>query len=367
MRRNVLARFANTFCLLAAFAGFAVVQSVNSIPEVNAGVQEVHAITIPQTAILSEPSFTAKVAAPVYDAADNWNYPNDNYFKCVNLKNPSAPLRYEDFSLISASGGYRVTNNLTYDGPYNLETGYCQSGQVRLDAKELLQTTQGRIYLHKGGQGYTNSRTPYGFLWIGDLPDGTSPSTLVPASQPPEYGAPSAILGTNSWDWDRRNGRGCTPDGIYNYYMHIVRQGTSEELPSGWQYKPYQTSSRYNKYADAGPEQAEGTEHYAYLLWSWLTKGDGVTKSPGGGMVRALVKEGQTFYRCGVASIDSIAYAPDSATEVGRVTAIYGKTRSSAGGPWVYGWTIHSHRARNSDGTYGARVFHVSACPNTGC
>ncbi len=52
MKRNILARFAITFCLLAAFAGFAVVQSVNSVPEVNAGVQDVRAITIPQTAML---------------------------------------------------------------------------------------------------------------------------------------------------------------------------------------------------------------------------------------------------------------------------------------------------------------------------
>lgn len=308
----------------------------------------------------------ANAFAVTYDAADNWNYPNDNYFKCVTLKYSSAPLRYEDFSLISTTGGYRVYNTWSYDGAYNIEKGWCNPGQVRLDAKELLQTTQGRIYLHKGGQGYYQDRVPYGHLWIGDIKDGTAPTPLV-SGQPPEYGAPSAIPGTNSWDWNKRNGRGCGWDGVYSYNIHVTAQGTSEELPADWQYKPYQTSSRYNKYADAGAEQAEGTEHYAYLLWSWLHQGDGATTSAGGGQVRALLKDGQPFYRCAVSSIDSKAYGYNSGTEVGRVTAIYGKTKASADGPWVYGWAIHSHRPKNPDGSYGARVFHVRTCPSTGC
>ena len=302
-----------------------------------------------------------------YDSADDWNYPNDNYFACVTLKNSSAPMRHEDFSLVSSTGGYLVYDTLTYKDSYDLEKGYCSPGQVRLDAKELLQTDSGRVYLHKGGGGYSHNTVPYGHLWIADIASGTAPSPLVPSSNPPEYGAPSAIPGTNSWDWTKRNGRGCASSGDYDYYMHIVEQGSSDELPPDWQYKPNQTSSRYNKYADAGPEQGDGTEHYAYLVWSWLTKGDGVTTSPGGGMVRALIKDGQVFHRCAVNSINSKAYASGTSTEVGRVTAIYGKTRASASAPWVYGWVIHSHQPKLPDGSYGARVFHVTACPTGGC
>jgi hypothetical protein len=80
-----------------------------------------------------------------------------------------------------------------------------------------------------------------------------------------------------------------------------------------------------------------------------------------------LLKDGQVFQRCTIDSIDSIAYGSGTATEVGRVTAIYGKTRASADGPWVYGWTIHSHRAKNGDGTYGPRVYHFTSCPASGC
>ena len=84
-------------------------------------------------------------------------------------------------------------------------------------------------------------------------------------------------------------------------------------------------------------------------------------------MVRALIKDGQVFHRCAVNSINSKAYASGTSTEVGRVTAIYGKTRASASAPWVYGWVIHSHQPKLPDGSYGARVFHVTACPTGGC
>lgn len=302
-----------------------------------------------------------------YDDADNWNYPNDNYFGCATLKNPTAPMRYEDMSLVSTNGEYLIYDTLTYKKPYDIEKGYCNPGEIRLDAKELLQTENGRIYLHKGGQGYSHSDVPYGHIWIGDLASGTAPSPLVSTSNPPEYGAPSAIPGTDSWDWDNRNGRGCAASGDFDYYIHIIPQGSPDELPATWQYKPDQTSARYNKYADAGAEQGEGTEHYAYLLWSWLTKGDGVTKNPGGGMVRSIMKDGQVFHRCAVKSINSVAYGYGTSTVVGRVTAIYGKTRASSDGPWVYGWMIHSHQPKLPDGSFGARVFHVTSCPDTGC
>lgn len=292
-----------------------------------------------------------------YAAADDWNFPSDNYFVCGTLKSSAAPLRYADFTPISEAGDYAITNMLSSDE--------CGAGKVRFDLHEILQTTDGRLLFHKGGQGYADAKTPYGHLWIADL-QSPAPKPQV-SGQPPEYGSPSKIPGTDQWDENKRNGRGCEPAGGFDYHVRIVPQGAPDELPPGWQYKPDQTSSRYNKYADAGAEQAGGTAHHAYLLWSWLHQGDGVTTSKGGGQVRALLKDGQVFYRCPVSSIDSIAYASASPDEAGRVTAVYGKTRASADSPWVYGWTIHSHRTKNADGSYGPRVYHFNSCPAGGC
>jgi hypothetical protein len=291
-----------------------------------------------------------------YADADDWNFPSDNYFVCGRLKESSAQLRYLDFTLIGATGEYSVTDGLDSDE--------CAAGEVRFDLHEILETGQGRLYFHKGGQGYDDPKTPYGHLWIADL-ESPAPKPQV-SGEPPEYGAPSKIPGTDEWDWERRNGVGCDPPGDFDYAVRIVPQGDVDALPKAWQYKPNATSSRFDKYADAGAEQAEGTAHHAYLLWSWLHRGDGTTTSPGGGQVRALIVEGQRFLRCAVESIDSIAYAKGTDDEAGRVTAIYGKTRASDDSPWIYGWTIHSHRARNDDGTYAPRVYHVW-CADEGC
>lgn len=291
-----------------------------------------------------------------YADADDWNFPSDNYFVCGTLKDASAQLRYLDFGLIGGPGEYSVTDSLDSDE--------CAAGQVRFDLHEILQSTDGRLLFHKGGQGYDDPATPYGHLWIADL-QSPAPKPQV-EDEPPEYGTPSKIPGTNDWNWNDRNGVGCEPPGDFDYSVHIVQQGAADALPADWQYKPNVTSSRYDKYADAGAEQAEGTAHHAYLLWSWLHQGDGETTSPGGGQVRALLVDRQPFLRCAVDSIDSVAYGKGTSEEVGRVTAIYGKTRTSDDAPWVYGWTIHSHRARNSDGTYAPRTYHFS-CPERGC
>jgi hypothetical protein len=234
----------------------------------------------------------------------------------------------------------------------------CQPGQIRLDAHEALRTSYGLLQFHKGGQGYSDARVPYGHIAAADIVGGESVATQRPLSLPTEWGAPSALRG-GGWDDEHRNGRGCEPAPGEGYRIAIVPQGSAGALPDDWQYKPNQASSRYAKYADAGPEQGAGTAHYAYLVWSWLLRGDGVTKSDGGGMVRALMRDGQPFYRCRVQPIDGIAYAPRGETEAGRVTAVYGKTRASADGPWVYGWAIFSHRARLDDGSYAPPVMHM--------
>ncbi|HEU4632280.1 MAG TPA: hypothetical protein VFS08_21190 [Gemmatimonadaceae bacterium] len=297
------------------------------------------------------------------ESADLWNYPNRNFFRCVVLRADSARLRFADGRPVAARGAYEVRTSATrYQGAPGGATSTdrmsCRPGQIRLDAHEALRTARGLLHFHKGGQGYADSRVPYGHIAAADIVGGEAVATQRPLSLPPEWGAPSAASG-GGWDDEHRNGRGCTPMPGAAYRVAIVPQGSPDALPGDWQYKPNQTGSRYAKYADAGPEQGDGTAHYAYLVWSWMLRGDGVTKSGGGGMVRALLRDGQPFLRCAVRPIDGIAYAPGSTTEIGRVTAVYGKTRASAGGPWVYGWAVFAHRPKLADGGYGPDILHM--------
>jgi hypothetical protein len=307
-----------------------------------------------------------------YDSADNWNFPNDNYWVCGQLKSASVPIRYSDGSRVSAGTAYNVNTSAS--------STECGSGWVRFDLHEIVSYFDGaktnRLAFHKGGQGYSPSTTPYGFILLDDIavfdgalnvsdtsnvPHRSDPGAGAPQvqGQPPEYGAPSWDSAAKQWDATRRNGRGGSPSDPRLYAVKLVPQGSANELPSTWQYKPNVTSSRFNKYADAGPEAGDGSAHFAYLTWSWLHKGDGVTTSGGGGMVRALVRDGQEFYRCPVKAINSVAYGYNSSQVIGRVTAIYVKTRASAFGPWLYGWLISAHAPKLPDGTYGPQVDHV--------
>lgn len=294
--------------------------------------------------------------------ADEWNFPNRNFFVCVELRGGPAPIRYSDGRPVAGAGEYEIHDRWSYQGepggPRPVDRMACRPGEVRLDAHEALHTARGLLHFHKGGQGYGDPRAPYGHVAAADIVGGESVRVQRPDSLPPEWGAPSAVSG-GGWDPEHRNGRGCEPVPGLHYRTRIVPAGSPDALPDDWQYKPNQTGSRFAKYADAGPEQGAGSAHYGYLVWSWLTRGDGMTTSGGGGMVRALVRDGQEFHRCAVRPIDSRAYAPGSDREVGRVTAVYGKTRSSPEGPWLYGWWVAAHRALRPDGGYDPPVWHL--------
>ena len=144
-----------------------------------------------------------------------------------------------------------------------------------------------------------------------NVPCAGSKGTGLPQVQgkPPEYGAPSWDSGAAQWDFNNRDGRGCTPTDTTTYVVKVIPQGSPNELSPDWQYKPVATSFQFNKYADAGPEFGDKSAHYAYLTWSWLFMGDGVTKNGGGGQVRSILRDGQEFQRGPVKSIASVGYA----------------------------------------------------------
>ena len=89
---------------------------------------------------------------------------------------------------------------------------------------------------------------------------------------------------------------------------------------------------------DLGPaaDRARGIR-YTMLTWSWIN-------TRGGGVARALVKDGAEFRRCTdvpAIRLSSVSDAPTKAV-TGWVEAVYGAIRSGDG--LLYGWIVAQHR-----------------------
>jgi hypothetical protein len=76
---------------------------------------------------------------------------------------------------------------------------------------------------------------------------------------------------------------------------------------------------------------------YTMLTWSWIN-------TRGGGVARALVKDGAEFRRCKDVPAIRLTSVADAATQAptGWVEAQYGAIRS--GERWLYGWIVAEHR-----------------------
>jgi hypothetical protein len=74
------------------------------------------------------------------------------------------------------------------------------------------------------------------------------------------------------------------------------------------------------------------------LEWSWINV-------RGGGVARALVRNGDKFYRCADVPPIQLLSVTDaqSKTPTGWVEAVYGAIRTGGGG-WLYGWIVSAHR-----------------------
>lgn len=320
-----------------------------------------------------------------YDSPDNWQFGSDNYSVCARLKYASALTRYADGTPVTEEG-YMVTNAHT--------SGECGYGWIRLDHREIVWvldasgTVVQRLVWHKGGQGYDVRKPAYGWIDIEDIDefDGTldepyvdnvphrrgtpQPDTkgmapigepLVPEGTPLENGVP--FWDGTSWNSSSFLGKGSPADENVMYNYKVVPTSDSDGIPITWQYKQDRMYSRYNKYADGGSDFGDETAQYAWLMWSFLTTSDGETNVGGGGMMRGLVKNGQEFYRCEVASVNAKSWGYNSSEQVGEITAWYIKTRGNSYSPWMYGWVIAEHRVKNEDGSFGPSIRHYTAKP----
>lgn len=314
------------------------------------------------------------LAAPAAatDPASVWNQDYRKQHVCVKVKTSltSDPFtRWADYNKVGDN--YRVPRNPSWDPDPDEFTCQGLPGHVRLDRSEMVTVTthpdQPRLYFHKGGQGYNPVQVPYGHFWIGDIQTGTAPSAKFTGAELDAYGAePRDANG-------RGAGRACAkstnPATAASYEIGAGEiDGEPAILPHDWTYKPGKTSSRYDKYIDAGREQGynganyTGGQHYQYLTWSWVGQEDWDTGAyigaEGGGAVRTILPRHEIVERCDIASITAKAWDGPSAThEAGRVTAIY--VRSKMGGNWFYGWILHSWNWRRPDGTYGPRHYAV--------
>jgi hypothetical protein len=260
--------------------------------------------------------------------------------QCVPLEDAEVPLRYADFSetgYVLRPAELRRDKPLTDDDDGHL----CRDGEVQLDVRELLETDEGRLVFHRGGNGYQDAgNVKYGHLWIGDLAEHAE---VIP---PPVPNGVPCLASTSSITMGR-------------YLVHPTAIPPALHYPKSDFDDCVRDSGvpacniSYQGYGDPGYEQGDPVvlgerHHYTYLVWSWVNVS-------GGGVVRTLLRPGQRFYRCNVYSIkeDSI---DDDGNVNGWVQSVYGKTLQA--GNWIYGWTVYAHQASGEPApTYHLETF----------
>ena len=274
------------------------------------------------------------LAASVFNRAGQMH--ND---QCVHLKQAEVPLRYADFS---ETGYVLQSEMLLRDGPLtDDDDGHlCADGEVQLDVRELLQTADGRLVFHRGGNGYQDAgNIKHGHLWISDLAEHAE--VIAP---PVPNGVPCLASTSPITMGHYRMRPTAIPPALHypkSNFEDCVRQSG---VPA--------CNISYQGYGDPGFEQGDPEvlgerHHYTYLVWSWVNVS-------GGGVVRSLLRPGQRFYRCNVYSIkqDSI---DDQGQVNGWVQSVYGKTLQA--GNWIYGWTVYAHQAAGD----AAPTYHLEA------
>jgi hypothetical protein len=193
--------------------------------------------------------------------------------------------------------------------------GRGEDGCVRLDFHERLRGSCGDLAFARGGNGFVDAQNvKYGHVALDDL-----------AADP---GAPVASGG----------GRGAEVKPAGDEGAYAVRV---QSIPRELHYKRPQDTrmgtnagAKWLHYGDPASDQGDRHDvHYSYLLWSFLD-------ARGGGMVRALLAEGQVVRPCAVDARELPAYDAEGAVNgsvVGRYVA------AEAGDCTLYGWMAWAH------------------------
>lgn len=114
--------------------------------------------------------------------------------------------------------------------------------------------------------------------------------------------------------------------------------------------------ARWSNYGDPGRRFGGGAD-YGYLLWNLPRRSTGGLL-PGGGIVEAVIEQGQALGLCAVPSLTLPAYDPAGARN-GYVVFSYARVTPPAGAP-IYGWILAGYRYRGRPAR--ATTYHPRLC-----
>ena len=261
---------------------------------------------------------------------------------CVRLREPAVALRYAD----GTPSGFTLTPEMLVPQPGS--GVWCpEPGMARLDARELVPAADGRPMLfHRGGWGFAGndpaSAVHYGHILVADL------DTVGLRYQRPAPG--SAVPYAERWskaplvpwvDEGQRAGNGSACARRSSQPERVVVRSIPGDMKylntAGTAAIPYAIYGDPSEDLGTPADRARGIR-YTMLEWSWINR-------RGGGVARALVRDGGELYRCeDVPPIRLAAVADaETRTQTGWVEAVYGGIRTGGGG-WLYGWLVSAHR-----------------------
>jgi hypothetical protein len=214
----------------------------------------------------------------------------------------AVPLRYPD----GRPTGFELDRSM------RLRDGTC-AGMARLDLHEVIDSAAGELVFHRGGRGFEYPyEVKYGHVAVADL-------AVVP-------GRPVASGGH----------RGAAVPVAGEPLTVAVRS-----IPAEMHYKrPQDTPRGQNRgasflhYGDPASDQGERHDvHYTYLLWS-------LPNVRGGGMVRALLRDGDSVTPCDMRPVTMDSFDSDGAVN-GWVEGVY--VRLALEKADLYGWVVAAH------------------------
>jgi hypothetical protein len=263
---------------------------------------------------------------------------------CVRLRAPVVTLRYAT----GASTGFALTPDILVPQPGS-GVSCPERGMARLDAREIVVSADGHPMLfHRGGWGFEGndpgSAVHYGHILASDI-DTVGVKYERTAAAAPSEGAPRGRwVAAPALPWTGKgqqagNGSACdslatTPSTVSVHSIPADMKYLNSAQNSTIPYAIYGSPA-----TDLGPDaDRKRGIRYTMLTWSWINV-------RGGGVARALVADGEKFYRC--ADVPAITLASvneaQQKAQTGWVEAVYGAI-PTGDGHRLYGWIVSAHR-----------------------